>query len=213
VVTHPVHVSSGRSKAFTLLEMLVVMGILAIMLVALIPAVSSLSKSGGRKGAVSNVMNTLEQARSLAVSSGRATYVVFADQTTPEGYRCKAFIVFQDDANFTPQAITKWNFLPTGIAFRPNSGVLTGQSGSPKVKFVCPGTLGSTALELPFIKFDSSGMAPLPSGGLWIDMFAGFVDNSGQQSFTDKQQQTSGKYDSIVVARFSGRARYVDPYA
>ena len=188
------------------------MGIIAVLLAAIIPAVNSLSKSSGTKGAVSNLMNALEHARALAVTTGRATYVVFADQTTPEEYRCKAFVVFHEDETFTPKAITKWHYLPTGIAFRPSSGILTAQTGSPKIKFSCPGEIGSAPRELPFVKFDSNGMVPTPTGGLWIDLFAGFVNSGGQQTFTDKQQQVSGKYDAVVVARFTGRARYVNPY-
>ena len=198
--------------AFTLIEMMIVMAIVAILLLATVPALRSLTQAGGRKGAVSNLMNTMEHARALAVSSGRATYVVFADQSTPDAYRCKAFVVFQDDANFTPQAITKWHFLPSGVAFRPNSGLLAAQTGTPQIKFLCPGNLGSTALALPFLKFDGSGMVAAPTGGLWADLFAGFVASGGQQTFTDKQQQASGKYDAVVVARFTGRVRYVNPY-
>ena len=107
--------------AFTLVELLVVIGIISLLLVAVIPAVTSLSKSSGSKSAVSGLMNSFEQARALALTSGSATYVVFADQTTPENYRCKAYIVFQEK-NFVPTAVTKWNFLPTGISFLPDTG-------------------------------------------------------------------------------------------
>src|SRR5690349_3780981 len=67
-------------NAFTLLEMLVVMGIIVLLLVALIPAVGPLSKSSGRKGAVNTVLGTIEQARAQAIKSGRPTYVVFPAQ-------------------------------------------------------------------------------------------------------------------------------------
>ena len=53
--------------------------------------------------------------------------VVFADETTPDHYRCKAYIVFQEK-NFIPTAVTKWNFLPTGISFLPSQGLLTSQA-------------------------------------------------------------------------------------
>src|SRR3954471_1523199 len=68
------------SLAFTLLELLVVIGILTILLVAIVPAVNSLSKSSGRKAAVSNLLGVLEQARALAVKDSHATYIVFPDQ-------------------------------------------------------------------------------------------------------------------------------------
>src|SRR4051794_2310828 len=81
---HPSPRVSFAPRAFTLIELLVAMGIVSLLLVAVVPAVTSLSKAHGGKAAISNVMGLFEQARSLAVSSGNATYVVFADQNTPE---------------------------------------------------------------------------------------------------------------------------------
>jgi prepilin-type N-terminal cleavage/methylation domain-containing protein len=208
-------------RAFTLLEILVVMAIIAILLVALIPNIAGLQKSAGTKGAVSNVMNAMEQARSLALTSGSATYVVFADQTTPTDYRCRAYIIFKEDKNFNVVAVTKWNYLPTGVSFRPSTGLLTAQSGASPVTFVCPGQgFGSNPIPLPYIKFDSTGMVayptptspPAPSIGLFADMFSGTVDGNGQMAYTDQTQKTNQKFDSVVIARFTGRARYVNPY-
>ena len=201
--------------AFTLIELLVVIGIISILLVAVIPAVTSLTKAHGQKAAISNVMNLFEQARSLAVSTGNATYVVFADQATPENYRCKAYIVFKEDSTtFAPVAVTKWYFLPTGISFLPNVGILAAPTGSQALKFLCPGTMGTTAIVLPFIKFDSNGMvaAPTDPNVLFANVFAGWVDSNGIATFTDQTQKSAQKFDQIAVARFTGRARYVDPY-
>jgi prepilin-type N-terminal cleavage/methylation domain-containing protein len=203
-----------QSRAFTLLEMLLVVGIISILLVALIPAVTSISKSSGSKAAVSNLMNTLEQARALALTSGSATYVVFADQTTPENYRCKAYIVFQDDKNFNQVAVTKWYFLPTGISFQPKTGLLTAQTKTPPLKFSCPGTVSPTPVALPFIKFDSNGMVaePTAASNMFVNLFSGAVSSSGSPTFTDQNQATNQKFDQVAIARFTGRARYVNPY-
>jgi prepilin-type N-terminal cleavage/methylation domain-containing protein len=201
--------------AFTLIELLVVMGIISLLLVAVVPAVTSLSKAHGQKAAVSNVMNLFEQARSLAVTNGSATYIVFADQTTPESYRHKAYIVFKEDSQtFSPTAVTKWYFLPTGISFQPNVGLLTAPTATPAIKFSCPGTIGATPIALPFIKFDSNGMVASPTdpNTLFVNVFAGSVDATGQATFTDQNQKLSQKFDQVAVARFTGRARYVDPY-
>lgn len=206
--------------AFTLVELLVVIGILSILLVAVIPAVNSLSKSNGGKSAVSNFMNTVEQARSLAINSGSATYVVFSDETltstessAPDRYRAKAYIIFKEDKTFAPVAVSKWYFLPTGISFLNGSGLMTAKD--PAVKFTCPGTVGSTPIALPFIKFDSSGMVSLPTDPniMFIKFFAGSVSSSGQATYTDSQQQKStGNLDQVTISRFTGRAKYVDPY-
>ena len=198
--------------------MLVVLGIISVLLVAVIPAVTSISKSSGSKSAVSNFMNAVEQARSLAITSGSATYVVFADESlnstesaAPDKYRAKAYIIFQEK-NFVPVAVSKWYFLPTGISFLPGAGLLTAKD--PAIKFVCPGTVGTTAVELPFLKFDPQGSVALPTDPtlLFVNFFSGFVGAGGQPTYTDSTQKTNQKFDQVTVSRLTGRARYVDPY-
>lgn len=203
-----------RQHAFSLVELLVVMGIIVIMLVALAPAVTSLSKSSGRKSAVSSLMNAMEQARSLAISSGSATYVVFGDQSLPDDYRCRALIVFQDQPDFTQRAVTNWRFLPVGIALRPAMGLLSAPGGATPVRFACPGPFGSAPRVLPYVKFEPTGMvsAPTDPNMLFVDIFAGAVDLAGSANYTDNAQRQSQKFDAVVLARLTGRARYVDPY-
>jgi Tfp pilus assembly protein FimT len=188
---------------------MIVIGIISILLAFVGPAVVSLTKGTGTKGAASTLMNAIEQARALAITSGSATYVVFADQSSPERYRCRAFIIFQDNASFVPSAVSKWHVLPEGVSLRPSAGVLTQTATAP---FACPQPVGSA--NLPYIKFEPTGMvvSPTDPNTLFVCLFSGFVDSSGQQIFTDKAQQTTQRYDAIVLARFTGRARYVYPF-
>src|SRR5439155_24358739 len=72
----------GRFRAFTLVEMLVVLGMIVILLSAIIPAVTSLSKANGRKAAIANLLGGIEQARAEALKSGQSTYVVFPALTS-----------------------------------------------------------------------------------------------------------------------------------
>ncbi len=182
--------------------MLVVIVIISILLVVVIPAVNSLSKSSGGKSAVSNFMNVVEQARTLAITSGNATYLVFADETLtstittdPDKYRAKAYIVFQDK-DFVPVAVSKWYFLPTGISFLAGAdpainGLMAAKD--PAMKFTCPGSVGSTPIALPFIKFDPSGMVSLPTAPntLFVKFFSGFVNSSGTAAFSSWPTKTS----------------------
>ncbi len=210
-----------KRTGFTLLELMIVIGIMTIMLVAIVPAVVSLSRSSGGKSAVSEVMNSVEQARSLALTSGSSTYVVFADKTTTDHYRCRAYSIFKDDKTFKPVAVTGWYFLPTGISFQTNSGLLKPQAGTPKIAFPCPRAIianaasDPTPVELPFLQFDSNGMVTTPTttADIFVNFFSGFIDGSGAALFTDKVQATKQKFDQIAISPFTGRARYIDPYA
>src|SRR5258705_7612441 len=93
----------GRLRAFTLVEMLVVLGMIVILLSAIVPAVTSLSKANGRKAAMANLLGGIEQARAEAINTSRATYVVFptfggaAAQSTLDRYNYKAYPIFEDN--------------------------------------------------------------------------------------------------------------------
>ena len=115
----------------------------------------------------------------------------------------QGYIVFQEK-NFVPTAVTKWNFLPTGISFLPDTGLLT-TPPTPVIPILCPGTIGVTP-ALPYLKFDSNGMvaAPTVATGLFVNFFSGFVDQGGTPNYTDKKQETAQRFDQIKVAPFTG---------
>ena len=116
----------GRFRAFTLVEMLIVMIIMLIALGALIPAVTSLSKSNGRQAATSNLIGAIEQARAEAINSGQPTYVVFpttlssTDPNLVQRYSYHSYAIFQDDPlnPTTPKQLSGWKTLPTGVSLR-----------------------------------------------------------------------------------------------
>jgi type II secretory pathway pseudopilin PulG len=105
---------------------MVVIGIVGVLLVLLAPTIGSLSKSTGRRGAVSNLTSIIEQTRSLALSQSRNAYVAFAGEMPPNApppvareYAFRAFAVFQDNASGAGRVqVTKWQKLPQGISFR-----------------------------------------------------------------------------------------------
>ncbi len=211
--TVPAPTSNPRSRcAFTLVEMLVVIVVISILLVTVIPALKSLSASNGGKASVSKFMNVVEQARTLAITSGNPTYIVFADSTVSSAdYRSRAFVVFQDK-NFIPTAVSKWYLLPTGISLEPNNGLLVPPDPPNQINFVCP-AIG--AAKLPYLKFDPSGTVTIPDAPakLFVRFFSGSVDSAGQSTFTDNTQKTTGKLDQVTISQFTGRTKYVDPYS
>lgn len=211
--------------AFTLLEVLVVIGIISILLVAVIPAVTSLSKSSGRKGAASNLISMIEQARSLALSDARNTYVAFATTLTGSAtplmvqeYSYRAYAVFEDAASGAGKLqVTKWQKLPKGISFRSRD-----ESGAPAGTCITSSTntttdtfsfspLGSaTTISCPYIAFDSTGaiIQPTSTSPMRIVVFEGTATSSGE-SPTARESSGEPVRDEIQVAKFTGRATYV----
>ena len=161
------------SSGFTLIELLVVIGIIAILLVAVIPAVNSLSKSSGRKAAISNLLGAIEQARSEAIKSGQATYVVFPtqlpgapDAATIQRYCYHSYAVFEEDSANpgTQKQLTAWKILPTGVSFRSKSDNAPQKNGGltplPTASFAFQ-PLNASA-PFPFLKFNANGEIESP---------------------------------------------------
>jgi type II secretory pathway pseudopilin PulG len=201
-----------RIGAFTLLELLVVMAVITLLLGALVPAVNSLSKSNGRKAAISNLLGGIEQARAQAIADSQATYVVFptfgsgTSQTILDRYNYKSYAIFEDDpAN--PGAVkqlTPWRALPTGVSLRSAS---LGALVTSTFTFT---PLGSTATGLfPFLKFTTNGevdpiSTPSPSASpVPLGIFEGYV-----ASAADHDTNGSKFTETITVGRFTGRAEY-----
>lgn len=78
--------TAQRGSGFTILELLTVIGIMALVSVASMPAVSALTKSSKINQAMSQITSTLEQARQYAVANNTYTWVAFyQDNAAPEG--------------------------------------------------------------------------------------------------------------------------------
>ncbi len=73
-------VSSGKRRAFTLLELLTVMAIIGVMMVAVVPAFSGLSGAGNVTKAAYDISGTLEQARAYAMANNTYVFVGLAER-------------------------------------------------------------------------------------------------------------------------------------
>lgn len=198
--------SARRSEpcAFTLMELLVVCGIITILLVALVPAVNSLSKSNGRKAALNNLLGGIEQARAQALADSQATYVVFATfgsgtaQAILDRYNYKSYAIFEDNAAGGVKQLTPWKTLATGVSLR---------SGSLATLAISTFTFAplTTTASFPFLKFATDGSVDpsTPTSFTGFGIFEGYVNGSG-----DHNTNSSGFTETITVGRYSGRAEY-----
>ncbi|HVX86524.1 MAG TPA: prepilin-type N-terminal cleavage/methylation domain-containing protein [Phycisphaerae bacterium] len=72
-----------RGRAFTLIEVLVVISIIVILLAVSIPTIKALTKGNGEKQAVNLITTLLANARATAISTHKASGVVFYEYPAP----------------------------------------------------------------------------------------------------------------------------------
>ena len=207
---------------------MVVIGVIAVLMVLLAPTIGSLSKSTGRRGAVSNLTSIIEHTRSLALSQSRNAYIAFVGEMPPNAppavardYAFRAFAVFQDTASGAARVqVTKWQKLPEGISFRaapevPAAGTPVGTSITATTNtgkaFFPFAPLGATAtLECRYIAFDSTGtiVEPPVAAPLRLVIFEGLVSADVEQP-TARDANEQPVRDEIQIGRYNGRARLV----
>src|SRR6266487_2422832 len=207
----------GCSRGFTLLELLVVMGIMAIALAALVPAVTSLSKSGGRRAARNSLLGGIEQARAEAIKSSQATYVVFpaftsGTQSTLDRYNYRSYAIFEDNAANpgNVKQLTDWKPFPTGVALRAAgtaalSNLADPATLTPPVAFsFAP---DASAAPLKCFKFNSNGEVQAPAENVLLGIFEGYVNSDGSEVATTKDGSgNASAVEYLMVSQFTGRA-------
>lgn len=197
-----------RARAFTLVEMIAVMGIIVIMLSMLLPAVKAMTGSSGRQGAINEVMASFELARVGALRSGSKVCVAFADDTFPDPeLRYRAYIICRPISGGSGyEFLSKWRQLPTGVSFASTiDRSMVGSSGASITVEPADGFPGiKTTTTLPVVEFGSHGGVRAPSSDyLRLYLYEGFHD-AGKDVVT---QSADRFYDVIALARFTGRAR------
>ena len=191
--------------AFTLVELLAVVGIMGLLAAVAVPALKGLTGSGGRKQALSQVMGALEIARNTAISSGTNAAVIFPDSGFSSGdaykYRSMAVVAWNaTNSNAPATMVGSWIVLPQGIALFPNSISALPQGTNISVRIL---TTSNPAATFRAISFQSDGaldesQSPLPTNG--IAFFEGTVTGTTTNGIS---KMTS--FETVRLTRYTGR--------
>jgi type II secretory pathway pseudopilin PulG len=204
-----------NAPAFSLVELLAVVGIIAMLSVAAVPVMRGLGGSQSSRATAQILVSALEQARTAAILSGTNAYLAIPDASFPAtNYRFRSYVLFRptvdQDANSSDDfqtnvaapgwvLLSKWEKLPGDLLFstlklNPPPDGITGLNVS---QLMIPGS-GPWSGTLPAIGFT-------PSGGL--------VDPSGTAGllFASSNKVSNGVAavaDRIDISLYSGRVRY-----
>ncbi len=196
-------------RGFTLAELLTVVAIISLLLAVAVPAFGTLIRNANRRASVDETLALLERARAEALTSGRAAYLVFADESAPAERRFRAaFICVEgEDLALPPQVVTPWRVLPAGVSYRVDAASALGAvAESPAPLFAPPGESGP-ARALPYIKFYPTGAVAHPGSAAEarLILFRGVTEADGSQTFTQRADEAP---EIIALSRFTGCARY-----
>lgn len=197
-----------NNVGFSLIELLTVVAIMAMLMTLSIPAISGFTSPAGRKGAVTIVMNTLEQARVSAIETGREVVVLFWKKNGTSGTQPDeqdAMVVLRRNETDTDwDMVTRWIKLPTGVIFHAADTGSMILSTMPDANMISPlPSPAPLASHIGHIKFHSSGAVKSPNAGLQIAFTEGQRDTSG--SVVVKKQKSGGQ-EVISLARYTGRS-------
>jgi len=208
---------SERSRAaFTLVELLAVVGIMGLLAAVAVPTLKGLTGSGGRKQALSQVMGALEIARNTAISTGTNAAVIFPDVNfASQPYRYRSMAVITWDATNTNSVTTNsmlgsWITLPQGIVLHDAQINQLPTLTNTTALRIPPFTTPTNTMNLRAIVFQSDGALEesyytniLTLNG--ISIYEGAVINNFTTT-TNTSKQTNN-VETITVTHYTGRPK------
>lgn len=105
-----------HQRAFTLLEMMIVIALLGILAIVLLPSWKGLSRATSLRGTTTLLLSSFEEARLNAIQHHTETWVLFQHTADYDRY-----CTLQRGEDEKMQLLTSWIRLPTGITFDTTS--------------------------------------------------------------------------------------------
>ncbi len=194
--------------AFTLVEMLLVIAVIAILTGLSIPAMRGLMGASGIRGATNSLDAAFDQARYAAIENSTDAYIGFpgAGFTSPNDPSLKysSLIVFRGrspgdlptDPDYKP--LSRWITLPKGVLFDLSNASLEPMDSEDAASLIPQ--LDGQDVPLDVIRFDRYGKVVGGSANMAITVGNGIIGPSGTPIFPN-----SNESESFRVQRLTGR--------
>lgn len=187
-----------KSRKYTLVELLVVVGIMALIMSIALPSFSKMARGQAPKNAARNILATLKGARSYAITERKYVAVIFPDKdntgvTALKNYAFKryraCFVKRTDTGTTTTYAFSSWidgenwKEMPSSAVFstqtvNTTTGAITGSPSATTVESVVDSSIGLAATNLPGIIFKPTGSTG-QTGNTTFTVFEGVVPSPG----------------------------------
>jgi Tfp pilus assembly protein FimT len=197
-------VINRRQSGFTILELLLVVGIIILTLSFAIPAITSLASGNNLNTAGRVVSNTLTIARSEAIN--RRALIRFEVATSWPADASAAYqkftLVQHDLVTATDTQLTKWETLPAGIVFQPQDPTpglgsyffTLNQTQNPPLKS------GTQDISTTYVEFGPTGALNIPPSNspMRLRIVPGIVSGATSVTPTNVNNWFEMRVDSLV---------------
>jgi prepilin-type N-terminal cleavage/methylation domain-containing protein len=202
-------VSRKTNSAFTLVELMAVIGVMALLAVVGVPALKGLGGSGGRKQALGQLIGVFELARNTAIANGTNAGVIFpAADFTNSAYAFRTMAVVAcaiSSTNGSYEMVGDWISLPKGVVFFPNSLATTNMLSLTNVTY--------RMLATKITNGSFSAVVFRGDGGLFEGTVPGAAMATNGVAFCEgtieggnlKKTTIQPKFERVRLARYTGR--------
>jgi prepilin-type N-terminal cleavage/methylation domain-containing protein len=180
----------NRSKGFSLIELLTVVGIMALLMSISIPAIGTLARSSGVNQGASNLTALLEEARVSAMANSTYVYVGLDGSSNPDELHVSTMLSPTAEGNNTtnlvplgkPVVLSKVNLTDSVQAPGAAVGSDVVNATESEISQLKRTVGGKTVNYAHVIKFAPDGTASAQANGIsrWIQI--GLAPASGKQS-------------------------------
>lgn len=225
-----------KQRAFSLIELLMVMAIIAIVTALTLPAFNNLGKAQSLSSAGSNLLDQFALARQTAVAQNRAVEVRFYKRrenpahpmdanSNPERFRSFRTVIYQEpvkDASGTfvtmPVALSTMQDLPVRLVISDEqtfSTLIFPYTNTTPPRPLLKENISDTEKDVPYqvVRFKATGGTDLgvngtPDGDKW---FLTIKSDNDAKVGTGSGARPANNYYTIMLDPVSGRARAYRP--